>query len=93
MRSFLVYPTYIVFPNLMPTVQMMDVLHRGQDNLLQKKRLKFFWILFVGICKLFLAVEFSLVDISSCSSRLGMVPGVHRSDAYRDIYLLSREER
>ncbi|KAL0057794.1 hypothetical protein AAF712_015552 [Marasmius tenuissimus] len=49
MRTFLVYPTYIVFPNLMPTVQMMDVLHRGQDNVLQKKRLKFFWILFVGI--------------------------------------------
>ncbi|KAF5366856.1 hypothetical protein D9758_006513 [Tetrapyrgos nigripes] len=49
MRSFLVYPTYIVFPNVIPTIQMFDVLHRGQDNILQKKRLRFFWILFVGI--------------------------------------------
>ncbi|KAF9037805.1 OPT oligopeptide transporter [Hymenopellis radicata] len=49
MRSFLVYPTYIVFPNVMPTVQMFDVLHRSTDNFLQKKRIKFFWVLFVGI--------------------------------------------
>ncbi|KAI3614519.1 oligopeptide transporter [Moniliophthora roreri] len=49
MRSFLVYPTFSVFPNLMPTVQMMDVLHRGQENLLQQKRIKFFWVLFAGI--------------------------------------------
>ncbi|KAJ7597691.1 OPT oligopeptide transporter [Mycena floridula] len=40
MRSFLVYPTYIVFPNLIPTVQMFDVLHRGQTNFLQQKRVK-----------------------------------------------------
>ncbi|KAL1711071.1 OPT oligopeptide transporter protein-domain-containing protein [Schizophyllum commune] len=49
MRSFLVYPTCCVYPNVMPTVQMFDVLHRGQDNLLQKKRVRFFWILFIGI--------------------------------------------
>lgn len=50
MRSFLVYPTYMVFPNVIPTVQMFDVLHRGQENILQKKRVKFFWALFIGIC-------------------------------------------
>ncbi|KAJ7786495.1 OPT oligopeptide transporter [Mycena metata] len=49
MRSFLVYPTYCVFPNLMPTIQMFDVLFRNQDNILQRKRVKFFWVLFVGI--------------------------------------------
>ncbi|KAI3613649.1 peptide transporter mtd1 [Moniliophthora roreri] len=49
MRSFLVYPTFSVFPNLIPTVQMFDMLHRGQDNVLQKKRIKFFWTLFIGI--------------------------------------------
>ncbi|KAF9262064.1 OPT oligopeptide transporter [Marasmius fiardii PR-910] len=49
MRSFLVYPTYMVFPNVIPTVQMFDVLHRGQENILQKKRIKFFWALFIGI--------------------------------------------
>ncbi|KAJ7103354.1 OPT oligopeptide transporter [Mycena belliarum] len=49
MRSFLVYPTYCVFPNLIPTIQMFDVLFRNQDNILQRKRIKFFWVLFVGI--------------------------------------------
>ncbi|KAF8663701.1 hypothetical protein AX16_000876 [Volvariella volvacea WC 439] len=49
MRSFLVYPTYIVFPNLLPTVQLFDALHRGKKIFLQKKRVKFFWSVFVGI--------------------------------------------
>ncbi|KAF8993551.1 peptide transporter MTD1 [Cyathus striatus] len=49
MRSFLVYPTYIVFPNLLPTVQLFDALHRGKRIFLQKKRVKFFWIVFIGI--------------------------------------------
>ncbi|PBK76799.1 OPT oligopeptide transporter [Armillaria solidipes] len=48
MRSFLVYPTFIVFPNLIPTIQMFEVLHNNTNNFLQKKRIKFFWILFVG---------------------------------------------
>ncbi|KAF7347691.1 OPT oligopeptide transporter [Mycena venus] len=48
-RSFLVYPTYCVFPNLMPTIQMFDVLFRNQDNILQRKRVKFFWAIFIGI--------------------------------------------
>ncbi|KAJ8079376.1 hypothetical protein PM082_021881 [Marasmius tenuissimus] len=49
MRSFLVYPTYIVFPNLLPTVQLFDALHRGKKFFLQKKRVKLFWGVFVGI--------------------------------------------
>jgi hypothetical protein len=49
MRAFLVYPTYIVFPNLLPTVQLFDALHRGKKIFLQKKRVRFFWALFIGI--------------------------------------------
>lgn len=49
MRSFLVYPTYIVFPNLLPTVQLFDALHRGKGIFAQAKRVKFFWLIFVGI--------------------------------------------
>ena len=49
MRAFLVWPTYIVFPNLLPTVQLFDALHRGKKIFLQKKRVKFFWLTFVGI--------------------------------------------
>ncbi|KAF8147837.1 peptide transporter MTD1 [Crassisporium funariophilum] len=49
MRAFLVYPTYIVFPNLLPTVQLFDALHRGKKIFLQKKRVKFFWSIFIGI--------------------------------------------
>jgi OPT oligopeptide transporter protein len=49
MRAFLVYPTYITFPNLLPTVQLFDALHRGKKIFLQKKRVQFFWFTFVGI--------------------------------------------
>ncbi|KAJ7207394.1 OPT oligopeptide transporter [Mycena haematopus] len=58
MRSFLVYPTYCVFPNLVggffcdisPVLSLrFDVLFRNQDNILQRKRVNFFWVLFVGI--------------------------------------------
>lgn len=49
MRAFLVYPTYIVFPNLLPTVQLFDTLHRGKKVFQQKKRVRFFWFAFVAI--------------------------------------------
>ncbi|KDR65867.1 hypothetical protein GALMADRAFT_81439 [Galerina marginata CBS 339.88] len=49
MRSFLVYPTFAVYPQLIPAVQLFDALHRGQAAVMQKKRLKFFWIIFVVI--------------------------------------------
>ncbi|KAJ6536472.1 OPT oligopeptide transporter protein-domain-containing protein, partial [Mycena vulgaris] len=49
MRSFLVYPTYMVYPSLLPTVQLFDALHRGKKIFLQKKRVKFFWSCFIAI--------------------------------------------
>lgn len=49
MRSFLVYPTFAVYPQLMPMTQLFDVLHRGKETVMQKKRLKFFWLIFVAI--------------------------------------------
>ncbi|KAJ7293747.1 OPT oligopeptide transporter [Mycena rebaudengoi] len=51
MRSFLVYPSHILYPNLFPchVSYRNQVLFRNQDSILQKKRLKFFWALFIGI--------------------------------------------
>ncbi|GAA5984472.1 hypothetical protein JCM11641_006993 [Rhodosporidiobolus odoratus] len=49
MRSFCVFPTYIVYPNLIPTVNLFDALHRDKNVLNQKKRLRFFWIVFIAI--------------------------------------------
>ncbi|KAF7339054.1 Oligopeptide transporter 3 [Mycena venus] len=49
MRAFLVYPTYMVYPSLLPTVQLFDALHRGKKIFLQKKRVRFFWSCFIGI--------------------------------------------
>lgn len=44
-----VFPTWIVYPNLLPTVQLFDALHRQPDAAAQKKRLKLFWIVFAVI--------------------------------------------
>jgi hypothetical protein len=49
MRIFLVYPTYAVYPHLVPTVQLFDALHRGKSAVMQKKRLRFFWAIFIAI--------------------------------------------
>ncbi|GAA5984935.1 hypothetical protein JCM10908_002459 [Rhodotorula pacifica] len=48
-RAFCVFPTWIVFPGSLPTVQLFDLLHRSQDAVAQRKRLRIFWIFFVGI--------------------------------------------
>ncbi|KAI0315884.1 OPT oligopeptide transporter [Amylostereum chailletii] len=48
-RDYLVYPTWAVYPHLMPQVQLFDTMHRGKGLFLQKKRIKFFWVVFVGI--------------------------------------------
>ncbi|KZP29075.1 OPT oligopeptide transporter [Athelia psychrophila] len=48
-RQFLVYPTWAIYPMLVPTVQLFDAMHRGQGVFLQKKRVRFFWGVFVGI--------------------------------------------
>ncbi|KAI0089664.1 OPT oligopeptide transporter [Irpex rosettiformis] len=49
MRIFLVYPTFAIYPQLVPTVQLFDTLHRGQQALLQKKRMRFFWATLIAI--------------------------------------------
>ncbi|KAF5368291.1 hypothetical protein D9757_010530 [Collybiopsis confluens] len=49
LRPFLVYPTFAMYPQIMPQVQLYDTLHRGQEAVMQKKRMKFFWIMFIGI--------------------------------------------
>jgi hypothetical protein len=49
MRIFLVYPTFAIYPQLVPTVQLFDTLHRGKEAFLQKKRMHFFWITLVAI--------------------------------------------
>lgn len=49
MRGFLVYPTFAIYPHVIPTVQLFDALHRGHAAVMQRKRLKFFWIIFIGI--------------------------------------------
>jgi hypothetical protein len=49
MRVFLVYPTFAVYPHIVPAIQLYDTLHRSKENTLQKKRLKIFWIVFIGI--------------------------------------------
>ncbi|GAA6030931.1 hypothetical protein JCM8097_008943 [Rhodosporidiobolus ruineniae] len=49
LRSFCVFPTFIVYPNLVPTVNLFDALHRDKNVLNQKKRLRFFWMIFIAI--------------------------------------------
>ncbi|KAJ6465562.1 OPT oligopeptide transporter [Mycena vitilis] len=49
MRVFLVYPTFAVYPQVMPTVQLFEALHRGEGILSQSKRKNFFWYIFIGI--------------------------------------------
>lgn len=43
-RSFLVYPTVMLYPQNLITVNLFDVLHRSKGELLQGKRLRFFWL-------------------------------------------------
>lgn len=48
-RQYLVYPTWAVYPHIIPPVQLFDAMHRGQGLFLQKKRVRFFWTVFVAI--------------------------------------------
>ncbi|SCV68961.1 BQ2448_1981 [Microbotryum intermedium] len=43
-RSVVVYPTYAVWPELIPTVALVDTLHRDQKLAVQQHRYKVFWI-------------------------------------------------
>ncbi|KAJ7643182.1 peptide transporter MTD1 [Mycena rosella] len=49
MRAFLVYPTYMIFPNVFPPCQLFEALHHGKKMLLQKKRVRFFRWCFIAI--------------------------------------------
>lgn len=89
MRVFLVYPTFAVYPQLVPTVQLFDALHRGKEAVMQKKRLRFFWGLFIAIF-----VSLSVASpalILTRFSGLGMVPRVHRANAHGYLDFLSRK--
>ncbi len=37
-RMFLVYPTFAIYPMVILTAQLFDVLRRGHDTAIQKKR-------------------------------------------------------
>ncbi|KAH9830857.1 OPT oligopeptide transporter [Rhodofomes roseus] len=42
-RAFLVYPTVMLYPQNLIYVNLFDVLHRSKGEMLQGKRLRFFW--------------------------------------------------
>ncbi|RPD53682.1 OPT oligopeptide transporter [Lentinus tigrinus ALCF2SS1-7] len=48
-RDYLVYPTWAVYPFLMPQVQLFDAMHRGKGIFLQRKRRIFFWAVLIAI--------------------------------------------
>lgn len=48
-RDYLVYPTWAVYPFLMPQVQLFDAMHRAKGVFLQRKRRVFFWTVLIGI--------------------------------------------
>jgi len=48
-RDYLVYPTWAVYPFLMPQVQLFDAMHRGKGIFLQRKRVVFFWGTLIAI--------------------------------------------
>ncbi|BGP20351.1 hypothetical protein JCM10213_001595 [Rhodosporidiobolus nylandii] len=48
-RSVLVFPSIAIWPQVVPTVQLFDLLHRDTAVKVQKKRLKFFLIIAVAI--------------------------------------------
>lgn len=45
----MVYPTYMLYPQNLIYVNLFDVLHRSKGEMLQGKRLKFFWLVTLGI--------------------------------------------
>ncbi|GAA5847863.1 hypothetical protein JCM9279_006672 [Rhodotorula babjevae] len=48
-RAVIVFPTYCVYPSLIPVVQLFDLVHRDKDYSAQRKRLRFFLVVFVAI--------------------------------------------
>ncbi|KAJ7737205.1 hypothetical protein B0H14DRAFT_2205843, partial [Mycena olivaceomarginata] len=49
MRIFLVYPTFAVYAQVMPTVPLFETLHRGEGMLSQSKRKTFSWNVLISI--------------------------------------------
>lgn len=49
MRSVVVFPSYALWPNVLPTVQLFQLLHKDQDFIGQRKRMKFFAVVFVAV--------------------------------------------
>ncbi|KAF9816001.1 hypothetical protein IEO21_04251 [Rhodonia placenta] len=48
-RAFLVYPTVMLYPQNLIYVNLFDVLHRSKGEMLQGKRLRFFWLVTLAI--------------------------------------------
>ncbi|PCH44089.1 peptide transporter MTD1, partial [Wolfiporia cocos MD-104 SS10] len=48
-RAFLVYPTVMLYPQNLIYVNLFDVLHRSKGEMLQGKRLRFFWIVTAAV--------------------------------------------
>src|ERR1700761_543092 len=86
MRVFLVYPTFAVYPQIMPTVQLFEALHRGEGMMSQSKRKKFFWYIFIGI---FVWEWFPVRPCRGDPARTHTAcTGIHRADADRDQHFL-----
>ncbi|WWD01467.1 OPT family small oligopeptide transporter [Kwoniella sp. B9012] len=47
LQSALIYPTYAVWPETLPYMSLLQSMHFG--GMLNKKRMKFFWIVFIAI--------------------------------------------
>jgi hypothetical protein len=65
---FLVYPTFAVYPQVVLTAQLFEMLHHGEGMLSQSKRKKFFWNVLIAIfvwqrCVLSLFIKCLYVDV------------------------------
>lgn len=49
MRTACVFPTYAFWPSVIPSAQLLDLLHRDKDVTSQRSRMKFFTIVAVAI--------------------------------------------
>lgn len=90
MRIFLVYPTFAVYPQVMPTVQLFEALHRGEGMMSQSKRKKFFWYIFIGI---FVWEWFPVRFVSYIITTLlkaAVILGIHCTYPHRYQHLLPR---
>ncbi|KAJ7595934.1 peptide transporter MTD1 [Mycena floridula] len=78
MQSFLLYPTYILFPPLIVGVQVFDCFHRDPHAILHKKRIKVFWLV-VGMIFLW---EFIPQFIAPTMTGISIFCLVNRNNAW-----------